>query len=182
MGGENMTDRIETERLILRKAEERDLMPIWERVWRDEKLAATMLWAPTPTLGEARARLARTMAYQAGNYAYFVCLGETDEPIGFGGMREVEPGVWDETGLCIARDWQGRGYGKELLRALVGLAFGELGGRRFLYSCFHGNVASEALCRGCGFVYTHSDRAVRERDGYEYLCDHFELNAGGGRT
>ena len=180
MGGENMTDRIETERLILRKAEERDLVPIWERVWRDEKLAATMLWAPTPTLGEAQVRLARTMAYQAENYAWFVCLKETDEPIGFGGMRETAPGVWDEAGLCIAADWQGRGYGKELLRALVGTAFRALGGRRFRYSCFHDNAASAALCRSCGFRYVSSHPETRAHDGFPYLCDCFELAAPSG--
>ncbi len=170
-----MIDRIETERLILRKAEERDLDLIWSRVWRDERLAATMLWTPTLTRADAQARLARTMAYQRDNYGYFVCLKETDEPIGFGGVRELEPGVWDETGLCIAVDWQGRGCGRELLRALIGLVFDRLGGRRFLYSCFRGNTASAALCRSCGFVYTHSDPGVRERDGFAYLCDHYEL-------
>ena len=170
-----MVDRIETEHLILRKAESRDLDLIWSRVWRDERLAATMLWTPTLTREEAEDRLARTMAYQADNDAFFVCLKETDEPIGFGGMREVEPGVWDETGLCIAKDWQGRGYGKEMLRALLDLAFRHLGGQRFLYSCFHGNEASAALCESCGFVYTHSSEDVRQRDGYVYLCDHYEL-------
>ena len=170
-----MFERIETERLILRKAEARDLELIWRRVWRDERLAATMLWTPTKTLEEAAARLERTIAYQADNCAWFVCLKETDEPIGFGGMREIEPGIWDETGLCIAKDWQVRGYGKEMLRALLDLAFRKLGGQRFLYSCFHGNEASAALCKSCGFVYTHSSEDVRQRDGYEYLCDHFEL-------
>ncbi len=172
-----MIERIETERLVLRKAEARDLEPIWQRVWQDGRLAATMLWAPTETREAAEERLARTMAYQANNYAYFVCLRETDEPIGFGGVRELEPGVWDETGLCIAFDWQGRGYGKELLRALIDLVFRELGGRCFHYSCFHGNAASAALCRSCGFVCTGSRPETRERDGFEYLCDCYELRA-----
>ena len=44
-----MIDRMETARLVLRKAEDRDLDLIWKRVWRDERLAATMLWTPTPT-------------------------------------------------------------------------------------------------------------------------------------
>lgn len=171
-----MIGRIETERLILRKAEDRDLELIWRRVWRDERLAATMLWTPTPTLEEAEERLARTKAFQAENYAFFVCLKETDEPIGFGGVREIAPGEWDETGLCIAAEWQGRGYGKELLRALVGLVFHELGGKSFRYSCFHDNAASAALCRSCGFVYTDCRPETRRRDGYEYLCDCYVLN------
>ena len=170
-----MINRIETEHLILRKAEPRDLDLIWNRVWRDERLAATMLWTPTLTQEDAEARLQRTMAYQAENYGYFVCLKETDEPIGFGGVREISPGEWDETGLCIAASWQGRGYGKELLRALVELVFGALGGQVFHYECFHENAASAALCRSCGFVYVNSRPETRERDGYGYLCDYYEL-------
>lgn len=169
---------LETEHLILRKAEARDLELIWNRVWRDSRLAAMMLWTPTATLEEAEARLARTMAYQAVNDAWFVCLKETDEPIGFGGMREIEPGEWDETGLCIAADWQRKGFGREVLRALVGLAFGERGGRLFHASCFHENIASAATIRSCGFVYTGSGTETRERDGYEYLCDRYLLVNG----
>ena len=170
-----MIDRIETEHLILRKAELRDLDLIWNRVWRDERLTAMMLWTPTLTREDAQARLQRTMAYQRDNYGYFVCLKTTDEPIGFGGCREIAPGEWDETGLCIAVDWQGRGYGKEALRALVGLAFRELGGRVFHASCFHENIASAATIRSCGFVYVNSHPETRERDGYAYLCDCYEL-------
>ena len=173
-----MIERIETERLILRKAEGRDLDLIWERVWRQEELAGMMLWTPTPTRGEAIARLERTKAYQRDNCAYFICLKATDEPIGFGGCREIAPGDWDETGLCIAKAWQGLGYGKESLRALVELAFRELGGRRFRASCFHENAASAATIRSCGFVYAGSGTETRERDGYPYLCDRYVLDAG----
>ncbi len=170
-----MIDRVETPRLILRKAADADLDAVWRNVWSDEALAEMMLWTPTPTREEAVKRLERTKAYQAENCGYFVCLKDTDEPVGFCGIREISPGEWDETGLCIARKYQGQGYGKEMLRALIDLAFRELGGSRFHYSCFHGNAASAALCRSCGFVYTHSEPARRERDGYEYLCDHYVL-------
>ena len=173
-----MIERIETERLILRKAEDRDLDLIWNRVWREEDLAAMMLWTPTLTREDAQARMERTMAYQRDNYAYFICLKETDEPIGFGGIREIAPGEWDETGLCIAKNWQGQGYGKEALRALVDLAFRKLGGRIFHASCFHENIASAATIRSCGFAYVSSRKEVRERDGYEFLCDGYELKKG----
>ena len=175
-----MIREMETARLRLRKAEERDLEKIWKNVWQDERLAETMLWTPTPTLAEAEARLARTVAYQAQYDGFFVCLKETDEPIGFGGVRESEPGVFEETGICIARAWQGQGYGRELLQALVDLVFRRLGGKRFVYACFHDNAASAALCRSCGFVYSHQKPGRRERDGYEYLCDYFVLEGPGG--
>jgi len=170
-----MIDRLETEHLILRKAEPRDLDAIWSNIWRDETVAETMLWTPTPTREAAQSRLARTIAYQKDYYGYFVCLKETDEPIGFAGIREPEPGVWDETGICIARAYQSRGYGKETLGALLDLAFDRLGGRRFCYSCFRKNRISAALCRGFGFAYSRSTYITRERDGKRFLTDVYVL-------
>ena len=170
-----MIDRIETKHLILRKAKDTDLLQIWHNVWEDTRLAKTMLWKPTLTLVDAKARLERTKAYQSEHFGYFVCLKETDEPIGFGGVREIEQGVYDETGICIAIAYQGRGYGKELLEALIGLVFDELGGTKFTYGCFHENAVSASLARSCGFVYTHSKPGLREIDGYAYCCDCFEL-------
>lgn len=167
--------RIETPRLVLRKAKESDLDAIWKNVWRDASLAETMLWTPTETRDAARDRLARTMAYQAESCGYFVCLKDTDEPIGFAGVRETAPGEYSETGICIAREWQRRGFGKEVLAALVDLVFNKLDARRFVYSCFHDNAASVALCRSCGFTFLGSEPQTRERDGYAYLCDTYEL-------
>ena len=166
--------RLETERLVLRKAEERDLVAIWNNVWRDASLAETMLWTPTTTIGDARDRLARTIAYQADNYGYFVCMKDTDEPIGFAGVRETGPRTFEETGICIARARQNLGLGKETLSALVGLVFDGLGGHRFRYSCFHDNRASSALCQACGFRYLRSEDKTRVRDGMQHVCDIYE--------
>ena len=94
-----MTDRIETPRLVLRKARESDLDSIWRNVWCDDRLAATMLWRTTKTREEALERMKRTIKFQADSYSYFVCLRENDEPIGFGGIREISPGLYDETGI-----------------------------------------------------------------------------------
>lgn len=169
-----MTERIETAHLVLRKAREEDLPAIWRNVWSDEKLAQLMLWKPTKTREEAVKRMERTMAYQKENDAFFVCLKSSDEPIGFAGMAETGQGEYEETGICIAQDRQNRGFGKEVLRALVTLAFDTLGGRSFLYGCFHENLASAALCKGCGFSYSHSREQIRNWDGYAYRCDYYK--------
>ncbi|MBQ7492528.1 MAG: GNAT family N-acetyltransferase [Clostridia bacterium] len=166
-------DRLITPHLVLRKAKDDDLEPIWRNIWSDPDIAKMMLWEPTVTREAAVDRLERTKRYQASNYAYFVCRKDTDEPIGFAGIRETAPGEFEETGICIARRFQNRGYGKELLNALVELVFSRLCGRRFQYGCFRENEPSAALCRHCGFAYSHSERMVRKWDGYEYLCDFY---------
>lgn len=168
-------NRLETARLVLRKARKDDLEAIWHNVWSDAEVAQTMLWQPTLTREEALRRMERTISLQSLHFTYFVCLKETDVPIGFGGIREVAPGVFDELGLCIARAHQRKGYGKEMLEALVSLAFDKLGGHTFLYSCFRENTPSASLCKALGFQYTHTDTGTRGWDGYPYTCDHFEL-------
>ena len=173
-----MTERIETNNLIIRKAEESDLGMIWRNIWSDDEIARTMLWKPTHTEEDAMSRMERTKAIQKDNDAFFVCLKDSDEPIGFCGIRPVSPGVFEETGICIARRYQGQGYGKEVLKALVDLAFGELGGSSFIYGWFRENAVSAALCKGCGFVYTHSVPMTREWDGYDYICDFYILEKG----
>lgn len=170
-----MTDRIVTERLILRKAGYADTESIWNRVWRDGDAAKYMLWRTTDSLPEALERMKRTIAFQTDRYAFFVCLKETDEAIGFCGVRESEKGLAEETGICIAKEYRGRGFGREVLRALVTLAFDEMGCERFLYSCFHENIPSAALCKGCGFAYLDSRECVREWDGLKYQSDRYIL-------
>ena len=166
---------LETPHLRLRKGQEDDLDAIWRNVWSDASLARTMLWVPTLTRGDAEARMTRTLAYQAENNAFFVCLRDTDEPIGFAGVWEKEPGAWEESGICVAAAHQGKGYGRELLAALVRLVFADFGGTVFRYECFHDNTRSAALCKSLGFVYRSSADGVRERDGYRYVCDTYEL-------
>ncbi len=168
--------QIETARLRLRKARPDDLEPIWQNVWQDERLARDMLWQVSATREEAESRLARTIEYQQTYPAFFVCEKATDTPIGFGGVFEKEPGVYAESGLCLAVAYQRQGLGKELLSALVSLVFERLGGRRFLYSCFHHNLRSAALCKAFGFVYATSEQGVRGYDGFAYTVDNYELN------
>ena len=170
-----MIEELITENLILRKAKDSDLESILTGVWSDEKIARTMLWKPTKTEEEAMERMERTIAYQADNHAFFVCLKKTDEAIGFAGIREAGDRVYEESGICIARAHQKKGYGKEVLQALIDLAFNRLQGKEFIYGCFHENRASAALCRSLGFVYSHSETMRRDWDGYEYVCDFYVL-------
>lgn len=168
-------ERIEGARVVLRKARMDDLEAIYENVWSRAELARTMFWDVTATHEEAVARMERTMAYQAQNDAFFVCLRRTDEPIGFAGVREYAPGAWEETGICIARAQQGQGYGKEVLALLTEAAFGA-GGRRFVYGCFRGNERSAAVCRELGFRYAYNTVLRHRRDGRPVLVDFYTLS------
>ena len=167
-----------TEHLILRKAVPSDLELIWNRVWKQEELSKMMLWEPTPTLEEAKDRLERTIQYQKDHYAYFVCLKEINEPIGFAGIQALPNHEYEETGICIAKEFQGKGYAKEVVSALRKLIFEELNGNRFYYGCFHENERSRRVCLALGFRYYHSQVNVREWDQYEHVSDYYYFDRG----
>lgn len=167
--------RIETPDLVLRKARADDLEHIFNNVWKDPELSKMMLWKNTADRDEAVIRLDKTMDYQAKTPAFFVCLKDTDEPIGFAGMKATAPGVYEDCGICIATAHQNKGYGKEVVKALVECAFKDLDAKRFIYGCWHENLPSAAVCRSLGFTYLHSCREIRQADGVEYDADYYEL-------
>ena len=169
-------DRIETKNLVLRKAKESDLDAIYRNIWSDSSVAETMMWKPTGSYEEAVDRLKRTLLYQSQYPAFFVCLKETDEPIGFAGMREAEPGVYEETGICVAVKCQNRGFGKEILGALLELAFVHYEGDRFIYAFMQHNIRSKNVCLRHGFQYLGKGIEVREWDQKEHTCEYYYLD------
>lgn len=170
-------ESIETNHLRLRKARLEDMDAIWKNVWSDETIAKNMLWPPVKSREEAQERIVRTIAYQRKIPAYFVCLKDTDEPIGFAGFKEEKPKTYEECGICIAANHQKKGYGKEVVNALLFAAFDLLGGEKFIYGCFQENTASRRLAESLGFHYTHSKPEVRAWDGYQYVADYFLLTS-----
>lgn len=228
-------ERIETPRLVLRKAAPSDLYAIWNNIWRQESIARTMFWQTTSTEEEARERLERTIRYQSLHPAYFVCLKETDEAIGFAGIREREPeistmtvdrdasktpgtpefskisvdpegskmsenleasktsvdpeaskmlgepgepeqsGAYEESGICVAQRYQGQGFGKEILAALLELVFGTLGGNCFYYACMRENERSRSVCRHFGFQFCETREEIRQWDRKKFTVDIYRL-------
>lgn len=173
-----MIDRLETPRLVLRKARPDDLEAIWRNVWSDDGIARNMLWQPTRTREEAVNRLDRTIKVHGELPVYFVCLKATDEPIGLAGVRPEGRDVYEECGICVASAYQGQGLGREILEALVRLVFDGLHGAKFIYGCFRENTISARLCRSMGFRYAYSKEGVRDWDGFRYTSDHYVLDAG----
>ena len=171
-----MIDRLETKDLIIRKAKESDLEAIFNNVWNDEELTKTMLWEVTKTREDAISRLERTIKYQSENYGYFVCLKDTDEPIGWAGIYEKKLGVYEDKGLCIARKYQKRGYGKQVVEAFMKLIFEQLNGTKFIYSCFNTNENSRKVCLHFGFKYFESENITRDYDGANFIIDYHFLD------
>jgi RimJ/RimL family protein N-acetyltransferase len=61
-----------------------------------------------------------------------------------------------EIGYWLAREAQGHGYMQEAVRALTELAFDQLGARRIQIRADEGNLRSQAVAERCGYQYEES--------------------------
>ena len=164
-------DRLAGEHIVLRKAKEEDWSSMLRHVWGDEDVYRWMLYQPTLTEEEARERCRRSIAYQKDRFAWFVALKDTDEAIGLCAVRENEPGHFEEAGICIGKQYQGRGFGKEIVALLLGLAFDHLGALDLRYGYFQDNEKSKKIAEYFGFRYDHTEELVRPWDGSRKIID-----------
>lgn len=168
---------METERLIIKKAAFEDWKDMYQNIWSKEESARYMLWRVTQDEESAQERMRRTMEYQKEHMAYTVYEKAGGQAIGFAGMEEIAPQVYEDTGIAVGPAFVGKGYGREILCALVEYAFLELQAKKFVCSCRSGNEASRKMQLSCGFVYTHSEDRVDKWRGQEYVLEFYELDA-----
>lgn len=166
--------KLETPNLILAKAVFEDWEELYRNLWSREESARYMLWTPTKTEEEAKERMRRTLQWQGEHLAYTVYEKRSGQAIGFAGMIEEEPGVYAESGIAVGPEFVGRGYGRQILNALVHCAFGPLKGTRFLAGCRSQNAASRRMILACGFSYVGSEERVDPKTGEPYTLENYE--------
>lgn len=159
--------RLETKDLLLKKAEFADWEPMYRNVWSRQETAKYMLWNPTTSEEDAQARMRRTIAYQENHDTYLVYEKRSGQAIGFAGVEEIRPHVFQEASIALGPGYVGKGYGKQILLLLLEYC-GSLGGKEFFYSTRGNNEASIALAKSCGFQYQHTEQRTDPRNGEPY--------------
>lgn len=165
---------IETESLIFKKPVFEDWKSIYQNVWRHVETAKYMLWSVTNSEEEAQERMRRSLKYQnANDTAFFVYEKSTGECIGFAGITEVAPGVFEDTGIALGPQYVRKGYGTQIVRTLMEMVQ-KKGGHTFLYSCRSENMASVGLQKKSGFVFDHSEQRIDQRDNTPYQLNFYK--------
>lgn len=144
--------------IVLRKAKKEDTTKIYENVWSSSECSKMMFWDVTKSYEEACDRMDRTIKYQKENDAFFVCLSDTDEPIGFCGIKDLGNGKYEESGICIGDKFQNKGYGKETVKLLLEIVFDIKKGNEFIYGSKSNNKKSIGLATKMGFEYIDSEK------------------------
>ena len=161
--------RLETPDLILKKAQYEDWEPLYRNIWSHPESAKYMLWNVTTNEEDAKARILRTIEFEKKEkYGLIVYLRSTMEAIGFACMREVEPSIYEETGIAVGPAFVRKGYGKQILTVLCEEAKRQ-GAKEFRASYRKMNVASKGMIKACGFEYDfESEEKTDPRNGEKY--------------
>lgn len=165
---------IETKDLILQQGFADDWQDLYCNLWSREEVFRYLFSKPSPNEEAGKSRTA-AYAQMHGEAAteFFVCEKVSGQAIGIAGIKELKPGCWTITDIAIGPDFHGRGYGKQIVNALLNLAFGEYGAAEVAYDCFAQNTVSKQLALSCGFTYTYSQEAELLKNGEKVILDYF---------
>ena len=132
-----------------------------EEVWGDIEVYKWMLFKPTLTINDAIDRNKRSMEYQRDHFAYYVALKKNNRAIGLCAIKEYKEGFYEESGICIGKKYQGNGYGKEVVKLLLDLAFNKLNAKSFRYGYFKDNIKSKRLALYFNFKYQETEEIIK---------------------
>ncbi len=159
--------RLETDDLLLRKAEFGDWQAMYRNVWSRPETAKYMAWRVTADEEGAKVRIQKTLTYQENHDTYLVCEKKSGQAIGFAGVEELEPHIYQDASIALGPEYVGKGYGKQVLQLLLEYCR-SLGGKEFYYSTRANNEASKALALSCGFLFQHAEKKTDLRNGEPY--------------
>lgn len=176
MQAQERTAMIETKDLILKQGSADDWQDLYRNLWARGEVFRYMFTKPSPTEAHATKRTAAyAQMHRDVKTEFFVYDKASGQAVGIAGLKEMKPGIYTVTDIALCPDLHGKGCGKQILNALIALAFDELGAAELHYDCFQQNEASKRLARSCGFTYTHSEEAELTKDGAKVILDYYVI-------
>ena len=172
---------IETKSLFLDKAKFSDWKEMYCNVWSQPESAKYMEWNITTSEEDAKVRIQKTIAFQKEHDTYLVYEKSTGKAIGFAGVEQMEPYIYEEAGICLGPDYVGKGYGKQILQGLIQYCREEYGAKEFVYSTREENSASNQLAKSFGFTLISSVPKTDSKDGHRYNYLQYRLKLSRGR-
>jgi len=137
------------------------------RLMGDPDVLGNLLQLPFPSVEAWRTRLAEWD--QPGRSDLLLVAEAEGALVGNAGLNPVGPALRRRhamhLGITVAKGWQGRGVGTQLMAALLDAADRWLGCLRIELTVFTDNEAAIALYRKFGFEIEGTHRAYALRDG-----------------
>ena len=166
------TQRIETSRLVLRKAQAEDAQAMFRNWASDGEVTKFLTW-PTYTQVETAHEILNLWVKnyeQPDYYQWMIVPKELGEPIGSISVVNHRDDIAEaEIGYCIGRAWWHRGIMTEALTAVMEYLFDQVGMNRIEARHDVNNPHSGAVMKKCGMRYEGTHRAAdRNNQG---ICD-----------
>ena len=176
------TQRIETNRLVLRRFALDDAQAMYENWASDGEVTRFLTWPAHQNVDVSKAVLEDWVARYRDDsfYQWAIAPKELgDEPIGSISVVKLDDGIdMAHIGYCIGRRWWHQGIVSEALRAVMDFLFVEVGANRV--EAYHdtNNPRSGSVMRRCGMSYEGTMRAAaRNNQGICDICCYAALRA-----
>ncbi len=166
------TQKIETERLVLRRFELSDAEAMFKNWASDPEVTKYLTW---PTHGSAEVSKAVLKEWTASYedpkyYQWAIVLKSQNEPIGsISAVKMREKAEKAEIGYCIGKAWWHQGITSEALLAVIDFLINEVGFNRIESEHDVNNPNSGKVMKKCGMKY---EGTLRQGDwNNQGLCD-----------
>jgi RimJ/RimL family protein N-acetyltransferase len=175
-----MLEILETERLLLRPPEARDIAVITVHL-AEYDIAKMMARVPHPyRRTDAEAFIKDAAKKRAEGTAFAFIIARRRDGFCMGGIGVGPPVVQAiarvfEIGYWLAKPYWGMGYATEAGRAIIAFAFEELKAERLLAGHAYDNPASGRVLKKLGFVETHRQPIYSAARGGEADCHRLAL-------
>lgn len=166
---------LETKDLIIDKAKFSGWEGMYRNVWSHAESAQYMMWNITDSEEKAKIRIQKTIDWQKEHDTFNVYEKSSGEPIGFAGVEKLAPEKYGETGICLGPKYVHKGYGRQILNALIEYCRKEYGAKEFIYSTREKNIPSVKLAEAFGFKLIGSEIKTDERNGNQYKYLRYSL-------
>lgn len=166
------TQRLETERLVLRRFVNQDAAAMYRNWAADEDVTKYLTWPPHSNQEISQKVIEEWVkAYDSENYyLWAIVLKENGEPIGSISVVSMNEDVsMVQVGYCIGKTWWHKGIMTEALQAVIDYLFDIVNVNRI--ECKHDprNPNSGKVMRKCGMKYEGTMRSsYRNNQG---ICD-----------
>ena len=150
------TQKIKTERLVLRKFRRDDAEAIFENWISDPEVSKYMVWNHQTSIDETKKWLKKIIGKykELDSYNWGIELEKTGDLIGSISANKAEKiDKCYEIGYAIGRKFWRNGYATESLKAVVEFLINEEGIRKFICRYAKDNQVSGSVIRKVGFEY-----------------------------
>ncbi len=166
------TQKLETQRLILRRAMPEDTQPMYKNWASDPEVTKFLTWPAHSSLNITEMIINGWIrAYNSDDfYQWMIVPRDINQPIGSISVVSGDDQVGKaEIGYCIGKAWWHQGIMSEALQAVIDFLFDEVGMNRIEAKHDPNNPHSGGVMRKCGMKYEGTFRqSSRNNQG---VCD-----------